>query len=294
MIVRFRHIGALVVTICLSVFLQSCDFIQKSLSSGGETSGEPVARVFESYLYKKDLQNIVPAGTDSLDSISLVKSHIQSWVETQLLVHRAELNLNEQQKNFEKQLEEYKKNLIIYTYEQALIGQNLNTQVSDAEIETYYNNHRSNFELKDYVVLARWVKADIKAPKLKKVFKSLQTKSEKDETFLEDFCYQFASSCQMEKTWMYFNEFTEVVPLKTLNIEDFLRANKVFQIEGEQFVWMVEIEEYKLKDGISPLELEKDKIKNIILNKRKLQLLSEIRKGLMNEGIDKNNVQFYE
>ena len=58
-------------------------------------------------------------------------------------------------------------------------------------------------------------------------------------------------------------------------------------------MYLVYIKDYKLKETISPLELERDKIKNIILNKRKIKLLSAIRDGLLEEGKDKNNVQYY-
>jgi hypothetical protein len=276
---------------CAYLFV-ACDYVERALDKK-QPAAKPIARVFDNYLYAPDIKNVVPPGADSLDSVSLVKNYIQNWVETQLMIHRAELNLSEEQKNFEKQLREYKNNLIIYTYEQALIEQKMNTQVSDEEIEQYYSENKSNFELKDYIIQARWVKVDKEAPKIKKVRKVIASDDPEDLKTLEDYCYQFASNCQIDLVWMYYDEFLRLVPIKTLNIEEFLKNNKQVELEGSQFTWIVYIFDYKLKNSISPLDLEYEKIRNIILNKRKLKLLSEIRSGLLEEGIRKNNVQFF-
>jgi|TARA_B110000037_G_scaffold55458_1_gene67869 hypothetical protein len=275
---------------CFLMSLVSCDLL---FGPNDEKVGEPVIRVFDKFLYQSDLSKIIPEGTDSVDSIILVQNYMNTWTETQLMIHRAELNLNEGQMNFDQELTDYKNNLIIYKYEQALIQQKLDTSISPQEIQNYYSDNPQNFELKDYVVKARWIKVDKEAPKLKKIRKVINSEKKEDIAALEDYCYQFAVNCLLEDTWLYLDEFYSSVPLKTNNIEGFLRSNASFEVEDEQFLYLVYIKDYKLKETISPLELERDKIKNIILNKRKIKLLSVIRDGLLEEGKDKNNVQYY-
>ncbi|MBD78458.1 MAG: hypothetical protein CL840_06030 [Crocinitomicaceae bacterium] len=279
-----------VILVWMAIGLFSCNWFKTGNSN---ETGEPVIRVFDKYLYDSDLSAVIPEGTDSIDSTILVSNYVNTWIETQLMLHRAELNLNEDQKNFDKKLSDYKNNLTIYTYEQALIQQKLDTNVSNIEIQKYYTDNSQNFELKDYVVKARWLKVAKEAPKLKKIRKIVTSQEDEDVKTLEDYCYQFASSCLLEDTWLYLDEFYESIPLKTNNIEGFLKNNKSFEVESEQFIYLVYIKDYKLKEAVSPLELEKEKIKSIILNKRKLQLLSSIREGLLEEGISKNNVQYY-
>lgn len=275
---------------CFLMSLVSCDLL---FGPNDEKVGEPVIRVFDKFLYHSDLSKITPEGTDSFDSTILVQNYMNTWTETQLMIHRAELNLNEGQMNFDQELTDYKNNLIIYKYEQALIQQKLDTSISPQEIQNYYSDNPQNFELKDYVVKARWIKVDKEAPKLKKIRKVINSEKKEDIAALEDYCYQFAVNCLLEDTWLYLDEFYSSVPLKTNNIEGFLRSNASFEVGDEQFLYLVYIKDYKLKETISPLELERDKIKNIILNKRKIKLLSVIRDGLLEEGKDKNNVQYY-
>jgi len=287
MIIEKKNIFFLLI---LTLTLFSCDLL---LGEKEESKGNPVIRVFDKYLYHSDLSDIVPMGTDSVDSTILVTNYINTWIETQLMINRAELNLEGDQKKFNRELEDYKNKLIIYTYEQALIQQKLDTNISPIEIQNYYSENPQNFELKDYVVKARWIKVDKEAPKLRKLRKIIASEKEEDIADLEDYCYQFAASCLFEDTWLYLDEFYNSVPLKTNNIESFLKSNKTFEVESQKFLYLVYVRDYKLKAGISPLELETDKIKNIILNKRKIQLLSSIRSGLLEEGKMKNNVQYY-
>ncbi|MGB0402637.1 MAG: hypothetical protein ACPGEG_00980 [Salibacteraceae bacterium] len=268
----------------------SCELLNQK---GKPSEDQIVARVFETYLDKSELEAIIPTGTDSVDSTILASNYVKNWIETQLLVNRAKRNLNANQLNFEDQLNEYRNNLIIYAYEQALVDQKLDTNITNEEIEAYYKMNSQNFELKDYVLRANWIKVDKTAPKIKKIIEAIQSNDEKDLKFLEDYCYQFADQCQLDGQWIYYNEFIKTIPIETISIEKFLEANKTFQIESEKFLYVVNIYEYQLKNSISPLELEIPRVKNIILNKRKIQLLGSIRNGLLEEGISKNNVEFY-
>lgn len=286
-----KNPGSFFVIVCISLLcLSSCELLNRNNKPNGD---EIVARVFDTYLEKSELEAIIPMGSDSVDSTILASNYVKNWIETQLLVNRAKLNLKANQLNFEDQLNEYKNNLIIYAYEQALVDQKLDTLITDQEIKEYYTANSQNFELKDYVLKSSWIKVDKTAPKIKKIIEAIKSTDEKDLKFLEDYCYQFADQCQLDGQWIYYNEFIKTIPIETISVEKFLEANKSFQIEAEKFLYVVHIHEYQLKNSISPLELEVSRVKNIILNKRKIQLLSSIRDGLLEEGIAKNNVEYY-
>ena len=257
-------------------------------------NGDPLVRVGEKYLYSMDIEDVIPVGIDSLDSISLTNKHINNWVQNELLLLKAELNLREEQMDFEKQLEDYKSSLIIYAYEQELIRQKLDTNVSEMQIANYYEQNKDNFELKRYIVKVRMIKVDKQAPKLSKVKEWILSDNEDDLGLLDDYCLQFSSLCLLEDSWMFFDELVRMVPLKTLNIEDFLTNNKYVETEGRQFLYLLNIVDYKLKKDQSPLELEKDRIKNVIVNKRKLELLSTMRQEILNEAMTSNTVEFFE
>ncbi|MBQ2099329.1 MAG: hypothetical protein II480_14205, partial [Bacteroidales bacterium] len=76
----------------------------------------PIARVFDSYLYYEDLGDLVPKGASPEDSTSLVLQYTNVWVKQQLMIKKAELNLTPEQMDVQKQLDEYRGNLLIYKY----------------------------------------------------------------------------------------------------------------------------------------------------------------------------------
>ena len=53
------------------------------------------------------------------------------------------------------------------------------------------------------------------------------------------------------------------------------------------------IEDYKLKNDVSPLAFEAKNIKNIIINKRKLSLINKIRSELYEEAFINKNIKIY-
>ncbi|UTW62696.1 peptidyl-prolyl cis-trans isomerase [bacterium SCSIO 12741] len=266
-----------------------CEFIQRN--SGQE--GRPLARVGEQYLYEKDLQALFTDELSKEDSSILVQRYVNNWVENQLLIQQAELNLPEEKKDFEKEMIDYKNSLIIYAYEKELVRQKLDTHVTQEEILSYYEENQHNFELKNYVLRASYIKIDKEAPKLQKVKKWLQSGEEEDSLKLDDYCLQYASNYSLEYSWMYYDELIKLVPLQVLSVEDFLKNQKYLELERDPFVYLLFIREYKLKNSVSPLELEINRIRNIIINQRKLNLLSDVRKGLLKQAVAKNKVQYY-
>ena len=96
--------------IVLTLLVTGCSLLNR------ERQEEPVARVFEQYLYPSDISDAIPGGSSAQDSMILAERYIDTWVKDQLLLHRAEQELTEDQKDFQKQMEEYYRSFLIYTY----------------------------------------------------------------------------------------------------------------------------------------------------------------------------------
>ena len=77
----------------------------------------------------------------------------------------------ENQKDFQKQLEDYRKTLIIYSYEKELIRQKLDTNVAQEEIKAFYEENKQNFNLRDDILKVRYLKVAKNAPQIKKIRK---------------------------------------------------------------------------------------------------------------------------
>ncbi|HAS36322.1 MAG TPA: hypothetical protein DCS15_07530 [Flavobacteriales bacterium] len=260
-----------------------------------QEQGDIVAKVSENVLYKEDLRNSIPKELSAEDSVNFAQSLIAKWVEEQVLLERAKYNLGEALPGLEKKVENYKNSLFIYSYERELIRQKLDTIVTNRQIQDYYEQHQQNFQLKDYVLKAKYLKLDAASPKLKQVRKWIQSSSQEDALRMQEYAVQYAISYNLDaEQWLFFNDLLKEVPLRDYNTEDFLKNNSFLEISDDQNIYYISILEYQLKDGVSPLEMVENRIQSIILNNRKLTLAKEIRQKLVEEAKRKNQIEYFE
>jgi hypothetical protein len=270
-----------------TLFLFSC-------SQSQDVKEKPVAKVFEAELYPSNLENVVPYGIKGKDSVELIKKFIQQWVQNELVLNYAKKNLTDDQLNVEKEVEEYRKNLLIYNYQKELISQKLDTLVQQSEIEKYYNTYSSNFVLKDNIAHVYYIKLNKKTPGIEKVKRWYTSNNTKDIDNLRSFCIQFAENYFLDdNTWLLFDDILKEVPIENYNTELLLKNNTNIELADSSFVYFLRIKGYKIKNSISPLSFEKDNIKNIIINKRKLKLIDEMKREVYNQALENKDFEIF-
>ena len=279
------------------IFIFSCLIL--ALSCGNEEitnakEEKPIARVNKTFLYASDLKNIVPPEASKKDSTQLIQNFIDKWIQDELVLEHAQENLTTEQLNIEKQIAEYRKNLIIYNFQTELVSQKLDTIITDKEIETYYNNNKNQFTLKDNIVKVWYIKTKKKTPNAEKVKKWYKSDSKKDYIALKTFCVQSAENYFMdEDNWLLFDELLKEIPVTNLNPEIFLKANQYIEVEDSLSAYFVNIKAYKIKNSLSPLSFEKENIKNIILNKRKLKLIEEMKRDIFEKAKKQSKFEIF-
>ena len=253
-----------------------------------------LARVGEEYLYFESIEESMPVGLSKKDSVVFLKRFVDSWIDETLSVQKAENNLTEEQKNVEKQLKDYRNSLIKYKYEKGIVRQYLDTLVTLEEVEQYYKENQNDFELKDNIVRVVYVKINKEAPKIDEIRKLYKSNNIKDREQLAEYCHQFAINFYLnDDTWLLFDELLKEVPIKTYNKELFLKQHRYVQVSDSLNVYLLNIKEYRIRESISPLDFEQEHIRNIILNKRKLKLISDMKKSVYQEAIKKNKIEIF-
>ena len=119
--------------------------------------GEVVARAGSHKLHREQLESYIPTGVSREDSINLAHQYINAWAEDLLLVDMAEEQLSEAEKDVSAELEDYRRTLLKFRYEQRYIEQRLDTLITDEEIVRYYNANLGKFRLERPIVKARYL-----------------------------------------------------------------------------------------------------------------------------------------
>ena len=256
------------------LFFSACTYFKKQ---GEEKTKDAVARAFDKYLFPENLAGIVPPNSSRKDSLTVIKNYIDNWIHQQVVLHKAESNLDENKKNVDEKLEEYRNSLIRYAYEKALVEQRLDTNVSEKEIEEFYNANPGNFELKSNILKVIYLKLNKKSPKLNKVRDWYTSTNKKEKEQLKDYCRQYALNYFLDdETWLLFDDLLKEIPLKTYDQEQFLHNNRNIEIEDSTTFYFVSIRGFKVKNSLSPLSFERNNIRNMIINQRKLKLIEEM------------------
>lgn len=245
-----------------------------------------LARVYDSRLYQGDIVGLVPPGTSAGDSVALMKRYVDRWVRQQVFLHQALNNLEVDQLGLEKKMEDYRNSLIIFAYENELIRQQLDTLVTEQQIVEYYEANQENFKLRENIVKVMYIKVPLDAPEVWRLRRLYRSEDADDLVQLEDYSLQHAATYYIESdTWLFFNDLLREIPIQTTNQEAYLRANRHVEITDNYFRYFLNIVEYKLKGGVSPLVLERDNIRSILLNKRRHAFINEQRGIFFQEAV---------
>jgi hypothetical protein len=280
---RFLLSGLFMLTIALS-----CTQIET------RSREKPLAQVFEKNLYPSDTRDIFPSNISRKDSILILHNYVDKWVKKQLILQKAELNLTEEQKDVRQQIEEYRSSLLIYKYEQNLILQKLDTLISDEEIEAYYTENPSNFNLDRHIVKALFIKLPLDAPDLWRVRQLYRSEREEDFKELESYCYQYGVKYDyFEDNWIPFTTITRVLPNEIRNPESFLRWNRYIEQQDSAFRYMAHLREHSLAGTVAPLPYIEQKIRSIILNKRKVQFIRDLENNIYKDALNKGSFTIY-
>lgn len=283
----------------LLVGFSSCQklkkYLKKETNSEAAEQQKPIARVKDKYLYPSDINSLLQPGMSAEDSTNIVGRYVNNWVRKQLLISEAQANVPFNEAELERKILDYRYALMVYEYEKQYVNKKLDTAVSQKEIQDYYDNNQDNFELKQNIIRGYYVKIAKDAPKLSKLRKLIKTEDAKDMEELRSYCFRFANTYSLEDSvWLNFDEIINNTPFTSItNKVQFLKENKLVEDQDDNFFYFLKIKDYKITDQTSPLEFVAEDIRQIILNKRKVELTHNLEENIYEKAIKDNEFKIF-
>lgn len=268
--------------------LQGCSLFVKNEQE------EPVARVFETFLYPSDLEKVIPSGTNQQDSMMLAKRYTETWVKDMLMKRMAEESLTEEQMDFEAQIQEYHRSLLIYTYRQNLVQQKMDTVISEAEINSYYEENSKNFVLNQNVIKGTFIKVPLSAPNQDQLRRWSWNNREQDLDQMEKYCVSYAEKYNdFNGTWVDFASIREQLPRRISNPVGYLNSYHNIEHSDSMYRYLVHISDHLTEGEIAPVALVYEDITNIILSKRKIEFIKNLEHRVYTDGVSRNQFEIY-
>lgn len=252
----------------------------------------PLAKAGNSILYLDQVTGVVPPGTNSTDSVALIKIYINKWAKRELMFLKAEQNLTpELMKDIDNQVREARANLVIYQYQRQMMLQKMDTIISDTELEDYYQNNKESFVLNSNIVKALFIKLPRETPGLSRIRNLASSNNQGSIQQLESLCYQFAEKFDdFNEDWVSLNQIMAELPVEINNQDSFLRNTRFYETTNgdSTYTYLLSIRDYKLRSTLAPFEYVKDDIKRIIWNNRRLEFIQSLENGIYNDALKQN------
>ncbi|MCB0442758.1 MAG: hypothetical protein KDC50_01765 [Flavobacterium sp.] len=273
----------------LCCIITSCSYFK------AEEKPEAVARVGDSYLFKSDLENLVLTDVSPEDSISIVHNFINRWAAQKLLITAAEINIDKvQQAEFDKLIQQYKVDLYTKAYLEQIVKREVDTMVSTAELKSYYAENKDNFRTNGTLIKLRYINLPKDHPKFELIKGKFFDAKKIDANFWETYQLQFKSSALNDSVWVEMNQVYKKLPFITPeNRDNFIAEGKAIQHPDSLNVYFIKIRDVIDKNEVSPFDYVKPTIKELIINKRKLDLIKKFEKEITDDAIKNNKYEIY-
>jgi hypothetical protein len=258
--------------------------------------GRSIARVDEVKLYEDDLKDAIPEGISKRDSAIMARAYANNWLEKQVLLQAAKLNLSDVEQDVDDLVEKYRNSLLIFKYESKFIRSRLDTTVTEEELENHYKENRDNFILNEPVYRIRFLDVDSLDPINYKYWRWIKSDLSKDlndlEINVEDKGYTYIKSSD---TWYRKSDMLDFFPDTHSSLSNILgkMSEGVYTkyLNGRKLY--LYIEDVKKRGSRSPLQFSKDEIRLQIVNKRRTDLTRKLRQDAVNNALNKKNAEFY-
>ena len=260
-----------------------------------QVNEEVVARIGTSYLYKKDLVDIIKIPISESDSLLKLNSFIDNWARKQLILQQAKIILPESTLiELETMIEDYRDDLFINSYRKAVINKNLDTIINYSEINMFLNNNKEIFRLKAPLFKVRYIHVPPYNVDKEKIKLSFQRFNYNDKVFLDSLSYQFSTYILSDSLWINkSNLISKVSFLNQNNFDRLIKKSKFYNIEDTLGVYLFFIKDLLKEGELAPNEIFTSKIKNIILNKRKQELIKQFEKDILQDAIKSKTFEKY-
>lgn len=267
----------------------SCSFFSP------EAKPRAIARVDQDYLYLEDIKDLIPPGTSKEDSIMIVRGFIDRWASQKLLISKAEVNLNSEKKAaFDTLIQQYKVDLYTKAYLEEVVKTNVDTLITKAALKAYYDENKENFKTNAVLLRLRYINIKKDNPRYETIKSKFFDFRKSDKKFWDTYALQLNSFALNDSVWTEMGQVYSKLPfINPDNRDEYIISGKTIQHTDGDNAYLVKISSVIDKNQIAPFEYLKPTLKEVILNKRKLELIKKFEKEITDDAIKDKKYEIY-
>ena len=253
----------------------------------------PLVEVEGSFLYREDVQSVIPASLSNEDSLQFAEHYIHKWIEDILLYQKAKRNIPDNEK-INMLVENYRKALIMHTYQQELIRQQLSGEISEAELKGYYDQHLDLFKVERPLLKGLFIKVPLKAPEIANVRRWYKTVGQEAVEHLEKYAMRHAVKYEyFYDKWVPVADVTALMPLDVADADAYFAKNKQVELKDTAYYYFLNVSDYCPAGGQEPFESARGQAKELLLNTKQVQFMKQVKADLFRRAEKNEKIKYY-
>ena len=275
----------------LILLILSCIILAGCSNFSNNNSNNLVARAGENFLYENDL----PEYTSKDDSLIKISSFIEAWAKEKVLYDLSMINLSQSKRaEIDELVENYKVDLYINSYKDLIVNSKIDSIVTAEQIDSFYTLNINNFKLNENLVKYRYIKVPNDNININRIRRYIVRINEQDRYFLDSLNFQFADLKLNDSIW--FTERDVISSIDFINQNNkskYFIKNRLFTIEESNYTNFFIVDDILRSGNIPPISYLYERIKSTIVNQRKLNLLKNLNKEILNDALKSRKYEVY-
>lgn len=246
-----------------------------------------VAMAYHHKLYLSEVRGNMPIGLNTRDSIDLAEEYISYWIREQLILHEARKNLPLKEKNFDKELDEYRNSLMVKAYCDRLTAGMPAVGITDKQIKSFNANLDRNYAVDKSIVRVNYAKlprgSRAVAPVRDILFDETQRQSRKEDIvkMLNDTVEYFLD----DDAWFYLTDLSGSMPFDFTAGDTAGGLPLCAERDDGEYHYLFVLLDYKDKRSVAETEEELAAVRMMILQQNKKQYIDRHVSRLYDEAL---------
>ncbi len=260
-------------------------------SSSESTKKKVLAQVYNKQLLASDLEDLLPESYKKEDSTMIYNAYIENWLRDAVLMHEAEQKIS-QNIDIDKLVKDYRSTLILHNYEEIIVETQLDSTISNAELEQFYETNKGSYQLKNPLIRVQFMKIPVNANEIDQLDHWLSSEDKSDQLHLIEYCNTYAEVYYLnEEEWHEIQKIKRHIPTNLFPNSTFTQIGLDIKRKDEQYKYYLRVLDIIQKNEAPPIDYIEEKARQIILQRRKSKLLEEHREKLYDKEI--SNVKVF-
>lgn len=257
-------------------------------------NNDALVKLNDKVLLKSEVLSLIPKGISSADSSLLAESYIKKWVKEKLVYDVAQQNLADEQADIDNLVENYRKSLIRYRYQEKLVREKLSSVIKESDMKSFYEANPEKFKLDKNLIKGLFLKIPVDAPNVAQVKEWYKSPTEPALEKIEKYSVQYATVYEyFYDKWVDFDDVMDNIPDHIANPVAFLKNNKSLEVKDSSYYYFLNIKQYLPVGSVEPYEYAEPEIRDILVNQRKLEFLRNFEDELYNDALKKGKMTYY-